>query len=59
MAGKSTFLRSLGVNYILAMAGMPVFADQLIGLSTCAEAETNGRVILFGRLEKEKQVNQT
>lgn len=26
MAGKSTFLRSLGVNYILAMAGMPVFA---------------------------------
>lgn len=27
MAGKSTFLRSLGVNYILAMAGMPVFAD--------------------------------
>ena len=33
--------------------------DQLIGLSTCAEAETNGRVILFGRLEKEKQVNQT
>lgn len=29
MAGKSTFLRSLGVNYILAMAGMPVFADNL------------------------------
>ena len=29
MAGKSTFLRSLGVNYILAMAGMQVFADQL------------------------------
>lgn len=29
MAGKSTFLRSLGVNYILAMAGMPVFARRL------------------------------
>ena len=29
MAGKSTFLRSLGVNYILAMTGMPVFADLL------------------------------
>ena len=29
MAGKSTFLRSLGVNYILAMAGMPVFASSL------------------------------
>ena len=29
MAGKSTFLRSLGVNYILAMCGMPVFASSL------------------------------
>lgn len=29
MAGKSTFLRSLGINYILAMNGMPVFADIL------------------------------
>lgn len=29
MAGKSTFLRSIGVNYILAMNGMPVFADSL------------------------------
>lgn len=27
--------------------------DTLIGLSTCAEAETNGRVIMFGRLERE------
>lgn len=26
--------------------------DAIIGLSTCAEAETNGRVIVFGRLEK-------
>lgn len=29
MAGKSTFLRSLGINYIIAMNGMPVFADSL------------------------------
>lgn len=29
MAGKSTFLRTLGVNYILAMNGLPVFADRL------------------------------
>lgn len=29
MAGKSTFLRSLGINYILAMNGMPVFAERL------------------------------
>lgn len=29
MAGKSTFLRSVGVNFILAMCGMPVFAKRL------------------------------
>lgn len=29
MAGKSTFLRSLGINYVLAMNGMPVFANRL------------------------------
>ncbi len=29
MAGKSTFLRAVGVNYILAMNGMPVFADRM------------------------------
>ena len=29
MAGKSTFLRAIGVNYIMAMNGMPVFADRL------------------------------
>lgn len=29
MAGKSTFLRALGVNYVLALNGMPVFARSL------------------------------
>lgn len=29
MAGKSTFLRAVGVNYILAMCGMPVFAASM------------------------------
>ena len=29
MAGKSTFLRSIGINYLLAMNGLPVFARQL------------------------------
>ncbi len=29
MAGKSTFLRSVGTNYILAMAGLPVFAESM------------------------------
>ncbi|MGI6223964.1 MAG: MutS-related protein [Prevotella sp.] len=27
MAGKSTFLRAVGINYVLAMNGMPVFAE--------------------------------
>ena len=29
MAGKSTFLRSIGINYVLACCGMPIFADSL------------------------------
>ena len=29
MAGKSTFLRSVGINYVLALCGMPVFAERL------------------------------
>lgn len=29
MAGKSTFLRSIGINQVLAMAGAPVVAQQL------------------------------
>ena len=27
-------------------------ADSVMGFSTCAEAETNGRVVVFGRLTK-------
>ena len=30
MSGKSTFLRAIGTNYILAMAGAPVFAQKFI-----------------------------
>ena len=26
--------------------------DKVIALSTCAEAETNGRVVIFGRLNR-------
>lgn len=29
MAGKSTFLRAVGVNTVLALSGLPVFAEQL------------------------------
>ena len=28
--------------------------DRIVGLSTCSEAETNGRVVLFGKLTKSK-----
>jgi DNA mismatch repair ATPase MutS len=30
MSGKSTFLRAIGTNYILAMIGAPVFAEKFI-----------------------------
>jgi DNA mismatch repair ATPase MutS len=30
MSGKSTFLRTVGTNYILAMTGAPVFASRFI-----------------------------
>lgn len=30
MAGKSTFLRTLGINYVLAMTGLPVFASKFL-----------------------------
>jgi len=30
MAGKSTFLRSIGINLVMAKAGLPVFAAQFI-----------------------------
>jgi DNA mismatch repair ATPase MutS len=30
MSGKSTFLRAVGVNYVLAMMGAPVFASRFI-----------------------------
>lgn len=32
--------------------------DSVVALSTCAEAETNGRVILFGRLNRESHALQ-
>ena len=32
--------------------------DRIIGLSTCAEAETNGRVIVFGRLGAENEIQE-
>ncbi len=34
MAGKSTFLRTVGINWVMAMAGLPVYAERLT-LSPC------------------------
>lgn len=33
-------------------------SDRVIGLSTCAEAETNGRVIVFGRLDSVERTQE-
>lgn len=30
MAGKSTYLRTIGVNYLLACTGLPVYAEKLV-----------------------------
>lgn len=34
MAGKSTYLRTVGISWVMAMAGMPVYAERL-ALSPC------------------------
>lgn len=38
---SSTYYREIGVTA----------EDQIVGLSTCVDAQTNGRVVVFGRLE--------
>ena len=37
MSGKSTFLKTVGINQILAMAGLPVFAKKLVTWSAHVE----------------------
>ena len=45
MSGKSTFMRTIGINIILAYAGAPVCADKfncpIIGLYTCMKISDN------------------
>ncbi len=47
MAGKSTFLRAIGINLVLARMGAPVFADRLttpvMPLKTCIRVSDNVR----------------
>lgn len=42
LAASSTQYREIGVTA----------SDRIVGMSTCVDAETNGRMILFGRLEE-------
>ena len=45
MSGKSTFLRTLGLNLVLAQVGAPVFAkvaqEVLVRRAPCAPARTD------------------
>lgn len=44
-----SYIKSKAVQYRdIQLTG----GDRIIGLSTCADAETNGRIILFGKLDK-------
>lgn len=47
MSGKSTFLRTIGINQILANMGAPVFADQFntqpLAIETCIEVSDSLR----------------
>jgi len=47
MAGKSTFLRMVGINFVLARMGAPVFADSftipLVPLKTCIRVSDSVR----------------
>lgn len=63
MAGKSTYLRTVGVNYLLACVGAPVFADELIiypaqlvtSLRT-ADSLANNESYFFAELKRLKMI---
>jgi sortase B len=50
-----TYLKKESVQY--RDLGVKV-SDQIIGLSTCEDATTNGRVILFGKLTEDDTIQQ-
>lgn len=49
VSGLLDYLRQRSIHY--RDIGVTA-SDRIIGLSTCAETETNGRVIVFGRLDR-------
>jgi len=63
MAGKSTYLRTVGVNLILAMTGSAVFADRFVfkpveiitGIKT-SDSLQDGESYFFAELKRLKQI---
>lgn len=49
------YIQSIAVQYRDVNVGAQ---DKVIGLSTCAEAETNGRVVVFGKMIQLEQVQE-
>lgn len=63
MAGKSTYLRTVGVNYLLALIGTPVFASaltiypaQLITSLRTADSLVNHESYFFAELKRLKMI---
>lgn len=63
MAGKSTYLRTVGVNYLLSCIGAPVFAEQmrvyparLVTSLRTADSLTNNESYFFAELKRLKMI---
>lgn len=63
MAGKSTYLRTVGVNFVLACTGMPVCADSLtvypaslVTSLRTADSLTSGESYFFAELKRLKMI---
>ncbi len=63
MAGKSTYLRTIGINYVLAMIGAPVLADSFVftpvqlftGIKT-SDSLQEGESYFFAELKRLKEI---
>ncbi len=63
MAGKSTYLRTVGINYVLAMTGAPVLADSFVftpvqlftGIKT-SDSLQDGESYFFAELKRLKEI---
>ena len=63
MAGKSTYLRTVGVNFVLAMTGAPVLADEFVftpvqlftGIKT-SDSLQDGESYFFAELKRLKEI---